>query len=74
MTLYDERDTAIERRASDYTLSVFAFVLVLGAPGGAVLETGNVIELPALYHGAVWALVGIYAVFGMIYTAIRIRS
>jgi uncharacterized membrane protein len=71
VTLYDERDTAIERRASDYTLGVFAFVLVLGAPGGLVLEHGGVVDLPGAFHGAVWALVAVYVVFGVIYTVLR---
>lgn len=74
VTLYDERDTAIERKASDYTLGVFAFVLVLGAPGGAVLEAGGFVTLPDAFHGAVWVLVAVYVVFGVIYTALRHRS
>ena len=69
--LWDERDTAIERKASDYTLGVFAFVLVLGAPGGIVLEEGGVLTLPAAFDGAMWTLVAIFTVFGVIYTALR---
>ena len=72
--LYDERDTAIERKASDYTLGVFAFVLVLGAPGGIALEESGVATLPPAFGGAMWALVAVYAVFGVIYTALRRRS
>ena len=74
VTLYDERDTAIERKASDYTLGVFAFVLVLGAPGGIALEEGGVLTLPAAFDGAMWSLVAVYAVFGVIYTALRHRT
>ncbi|WP_255170547.1 hypothetical protein [Natrononativus amylolyticus] len=74
VTLYDERDTAIERKASDYTLGVFAFVLVLGAPGGLVLEDGGVLTLPDAFYGAMWTLVALFAVFGVIYTALRNRS
>lgn len=74
VTLYDERDTAIERKASDYTLSVFAFVLVLGAPGGIMLEEGGVVTLPAAFGGAMWMLVAVYAVFGVIYTVLRNRT
>lgn len=74
VTLYDERDTAIERKASDYTLGVFAFVLVLGAPGGLVLEHSGIVSLPDAFHGAMWALVAIYTVFGVIYIALRYRS
>ena len=71
VTLYDERDTAIERKASDYTLGVFAFVLVLGAPGGVALEEASVLTLPAAFGGAMWALVAVYVVFGVIYTVLR---
>lgn len=74
VTLYDERDTAIERKASDYTLGVFAFVLVLGAPGGIALEESGVVTLPAAFSGAMWALVAVYVVFGVIYTLLRQRA
>lgn len=72
--LYDERDTALERKASDYTLGVFAFVLVLGAPGGIALEESGVATLPPAFSGAMWALVAVYAVFSVIYTVLRRRS
>lgn len=71
VTLYDERDTAIERKASDYTLGVFAFVLVLGAPGGIALEEAGVLTLPAVFSGAMWTLVAVYAIFGVIYTVLQ---
>lgn len=74
VTLYDERDTAIERRASDYTLTVFAFVFVLGAPGGIALEEGGLVELPSAFDGAMWTLFAIYVVFGVVYTVLRRRS
>ena len=71
VTLYDERDTTIERKASDYTLGVF--VLVLGAPGGIALEESGVLTLPAAFNGAMLTLVAVYAVFGVIYTALQRR-
>lgn len=74
VTLYDERDIAIERAASDYTLGVFAFVFVLGAPGGIALEAGGFIELPAAFGGAMWTLFAVYVVFGVVYIALRRRS
>jgi len=74
VTLYDERDTAIERTAGDYTLSVFGFVFVLGAPGGLALEEGGLVDLPAAFDGAMWTLFAIYAVFGITYTVLRRRS
>ncbi|MBP1922739.1 putative membrane protein [Halorubrum alkaliphilum] len=74
VTLYDERDTAIERKASDYTLGVFAFVFVLGVPGGIALEAGGILELPAAFDGAMWTLFAIYVVFAVVYTVLRRRS
>lgn len=66
--LYDERDTAIERRASDLTLSVFAIVFVAAAPGGVALEAAGVVELPPEFGGAMWTLFAIYVTFGVVYT------
>jgi len=74
VALYDERDTAIEQKASDYTLGVFAFVLVLGGPGGIALEEGGILTLPPAFGGAMWALVAVYAIFGVIYTLLRRRG
>ncbi len=74
VALYGERDTAIERKTSDYTLGVFAFVLVLGAPGGIALKESGIATLPPAFGGAMWALVAVYAVFGVIYTVLRRRK
>lgn len=74
VTLYDERDAKIERKASDYTLGVFAFVLVIGAPGSIALQEGGFLTLPPAFDGAMWTLVAVYAVFGVIYTLLRIRG
>ncbi|ELZ39178.1 hypothetical protein C472_05352 [Halorubrum tebenquichense DSM 14210] len=74
VTLYDERDTAIERKASDYTITIFGFVFVLGAPGGIALEESGLVELPAAFGGAMWTLFAIYVVFGVVYTVLRRRS
>ena len=62
--LYDERDTTISRRASQNTMNVFAYLFVLGAPGGLVLEEAGIVELPGQFFGAMWTLFAIYVVFG----------
>lgn len=72
--LYDEREQELERRASDVTLGIFAFVLVLGAPGAVALEEAGVYETPAAVQGAIWAYVAVFAVFGVVYTYYRHRS
>lgn len=73
VSLFDERDMSLSRQASDYTLSLFAIILVLGAPAGRVLEQAGYASLPGLFHGAVWTLVAVYAVFGVLYIGLRLR-
>ena len=62
--LYDERDATIDRRASQITLNVFAYVFILGLPGGLVLAETGVVALPGWFHGATWTLFAIYVVYG----------
>ncbi|TKX45702.1 MULTISPECIES: DUF2178 domain-containing protein [unclassified Halorubrum] len=63
--LYDERDNAIERKASQNTLNVFAYLFVLGAPGGLALHESGVVTLPGEFYGAMLTLFGVYVVFGV---------
>jgi uncharacterized membrane protein len=63
--LYDERDTTIDRKASQVTLNVFAYVFVLGLPGGLVLAETGVVTLPGWFHGATWTLFAIYVAYGV---------
>ena len=63
--LYDERDNAIERKASQNTLNVFAYLFVLGAPGGLALHDSGVITLPGEVYGAMLPLFAGYVVFGV---------
>ena len=62
--LYDERDTTIERKASQNTLNVFAYVFILGTPGGLALQESGVVTLPGEFYGATWTLFAIFVVFG----------
>ena len=62
--LYDERDTTIERKASQNTMEVFARVFILGVPGGLVLEANGIVTLPGEFYGAMWTLFAVSAVFG----------
>ncbi|GAB6878556.1 DUF2178 domain-containing protein [Halorubrum gandharaense] len=66
--LYDERDTAIERRTSEITLNAFGVLFVAAAPGGVALEAAGVVELPPEFGGAMWTLFAIYVTFGVVYT------
>jgi uncharacterized membrane protein len=65
VTLYDERDTTISRKASQTTMNVFAYVFVLGLPGGLVLAETGVVTLPGQFYGATWTLFAIYVVYGV---------
>ncbi|GAA0718923.1 putative membrane protein [Halorubrum trapanicum] len=62
--LYDERDTTIERKASQNTVNVFAYVFILGTPGGLALEESGVVTLPGEFYGATWTLFAVFVVFG----------
>ncbi|MGM0448558.1 MAG: DUF2178 domain-containing protein [Methanobacteriota archaeon] len=64
VTLYDERDTTIERKASQNTMNVFAYVFILGTPGGLSLHESGVVTLPGEFYGATWPLFAVFVVFG----------
>ncbi len=74
VTLYDERDAELERKASDYTLGVLAIAGVLAIPGLVLLESEGVLTLPAAFDGAALLFVAIFAVFAVIYTGLRLRA
>ncbi|QAU12504.1 DUF2178 domain-containing protein [Halorubrum sp. BOL3-1] len=63
--LYDERDTTIDRKASQRTMKVFAYVFILGLPGGLVLQESGIVDLPGEFFGATWTLFAIYALYGV---------
>ncbi|ELZ48497.1 hypothetical protein C463_00490 [Halorubrum californiense DSM 19288] len=62
--LYDERDTTIERKASQNTMNVFAYLFVLGTPGGLALQASGLLTLPGEFYGATWTLFAVFVVFG----------
>ena len=62
--LYDERTTTIERKASQSTMNVFAYVFILGTPGGLALQRSGVVTLPGEFYGATWTLFAVFVVFG----------
>jgi uncharacterized membrane protein len=74
MTLFDERDDALERRASQITLTLFAVVLVLGASSARVLSYTTTHEVPTAIWTILWGYIAIYAVFGVVYLGLRYRS
>lgn len=72
--LYDEREQQLELEAGGLTLTVFAFVLVLGAPGLAALESVGYYEGSPVLWGAMFGYAVLYLTFGVIYIVYRYRS
>jgi uncharacterized membrane protein len=71
--LFDERDCALERRASYDTLRIAAVALVVLAPAAATLEDVGYFELPAPVEGAIWGYAVLFLVFGVAYLGRRYR-
>ncbi len=74
MTLFDERDQALERRASQLTLTVCAVVLVIGASAARVLPKISAYTVPDAVWPALYAYALLFAVFGVVYGWLRTRS
>lgn len=72
--LYDEREQMIDLEAGGSTLSLFAYVLVFGAPGMVALESGGYYAAPPEFWGAMIGYAGLYLVHGAIYIISRVRS
>ena len=73
VALFDERDAAIERRASQITVGVFAFVLILGASTARLLPRATDYTVPPEVHGALYGYVAVFVVFGIAYGYVRSR-
>lgn len=70
--LFDERDAALERRASHLTLQIAAVVGLLTMTALVVTEnTGG--EVSAFVWGAFLALSSLFVLFGVVYTVLRYR-
>lgn len=71
MTLFDERDCALERRASYDALRVVGAALIVGAPAAAVLEQMGRLTVPPVVDGALIGIAATFGVFGLAYLARR---
>jgi uncharacterized membrane protein len=72
LEVFDEREQALDRRASHVTLTLAGIALIVGAPGQVVLaELGY--ELPLVVEGALWGLTAQFVVFGAVYCWLRFR-
>jgi peptidoglycan/LPS O-acetylase OafA/YrhL len=74
VTLFDERDCALERRASHVTLNVLAAVGILAWPSVVVLSEVTDYSPPPEYRGGLLAFAAVYVVFAAVYVALRYRS
>lgn len=74
VSLFDERDVALERRASRITLNVFAVVLVLGASAARTLSYTGLYDVPAEIWTVLWGYVALIVVFGLVYLGLRYRG
>jgi len=70
-TLFDERDVALERRASQLTLLLFAVVLVVGASAARLLPLFGSGTVPPAVRGALYGYAALFAAFGVVYVWLR---
>lgn len=73
LTLFGERDRALEQRASQLTLTLFAVVLVVGASAGRVLPKVSAYDVPPEVWPALYAYASVFVVFGVVYAWLRYR-
>lgn len=71
MTLFDERDLALERRASYDALRVAGVALVACAPAAGGLEGTGRLTVPPVVDGAIVGVAATFGVFGLAYLARR---
>jgi hypothetical protein len=46
-------------------MNVFAYVFVLGTPGGLALQESGLVTLPGEFYGAMLTLFAVFVVFGV---------
>ncbi|ESP87282.1 hypothetical protein [Candidatus Halobonum tyrrellensis] len=73
VTLFDERDATLERRASQLTLNVFAVVLILGASVARLVPHVTDYTVPPEVRGALYGYVALFGVFALAYGYVRSR-
>jgi uncharacterized membrane protein len=73
VTLFDERDAALERRASHVTLQVAGVVGVLTMTSMVVLEEATTTGVSERVWGGFLALSGLFVLYGVVYLFLRYR-
>ena len=74
LSLFDERDRALERRASQLTLALLAPILALVASAARLLPKLTDYAVPAELWSALYGVIAVYVVFGVVYLSLRYRS
>ena len=74
LTLFDERDRALERRAAATTLTVSAPVLAIGASAARVLTWTDTYTVPTVVWGALYGYVAVFVTFGVVFVWHRYRG
>lgn len=73
VTLFDERDAELERRASTLTLVVTGVGLAVGASAARVLPQFGY-EVPSVLGPVLYAFVGQFVLFAAVYAVLRHRG
>lgn len=71
--LFDERDRALERRASHRTILVLAVVLVVGASLARLLSITATVTVPTAVWTMLWVSAGVILVWVGNYVVVRYR-
>lgn len=74
LQLFDEREIALEERASRDSLNLLAFPLILVVPALSVLQEIGYFEITPRLSGMIWGMLTPYVVFGVVYAVYRYRS
>lgn len=74
LTLFDERDRALEQRAAATTLAVSALVLAIGASAARVLTWTDTYTVPTVVWGALYGYVAIFVTFIVVATWVWYRG
>lgn len=73
VTLFDERDTALERRASHATIGVVGVVGVLTFTSLVALSELATVEIPAFVWTLYLGYAGLFVLWGAVYTVLKYR-
>lgn len=73
ITLVDEREKDIERRASTVTLTVTAFALIFAASGSRLYTALTASTIPTWLHYTIYAFIAQFVLFGAAYAWYRYR-